>query len=246
MAEALLRKLRSFGHLDLGDVQAVERLCGDVHELPPGETLIREGERPARVHLLLDGWAYRYKLLPDGGRQIMAYLIPGDLCDIHSFVLKVMDHAIGLLGPARVAFIDPDALLETMDRRPRVARALWCATLVDEAVLREWLVNMGQREAYARIAPLLSEMWLRMRAVGLAEDDTFSLPLTQKELGDTVGLTPVSVNRALQRLRKQGIISLDQKQLTIHDTQGLMNVSAFEPNYLHLDQRGVGVGDRRG
>lgn len=240
MAEALLRKLRTFAQLEPDDLRAVERVCGDVHELPAGETLIREGERPARVHLLIDGWACRYKLMPDGARQIMAYLIPGDLCDIHIFVLKVMDHAIGLLGPARVAFIAPEAMLEIMDRHPRVARALWWATLVDEAVLREWLVNMGQREAYERIAHLLSEMWLRLRAVGLAEGDAFSLPLTQKELGDTMGLTPVSVNRALQRLRKQGLISLDQKQLTIHDTQGLMDVSAFEPNYLHLDQRGAG------
>ena len=225
MAQALLRKLRTFG-LESRDLQAVERLCGDVRELQGGD-LIREGERPARVHLLLEGWACRYKLLPDGARQIMAFLIPGDLCDIHIFVLKTMDHAIGLLGPAKVAFIEPDAMLEIMDRHPRVARALWWATLVDEAVLREWLVNIGQREAYERIAHLLTEMWLRMRAVGLAEGDAFSLPLTQTELGDTMGLTPVSVNRALQRLRKLGLISLDQKQLTIHDPQGLMEVAGL-------------------
>ena len=240
MAQALLRKLRTFG-LESRDLQAVERLCGDVRELQGGD-LIREGERPARVHLLLEGWACRYKLLPHGARQIMAFLIPGDLCDIHIFVLKTMDHAIGLLGPAKVAFIEPDAMLEIMDRHPRVARALWWSTLVDEAVLREWLVNIGQREAYERIAHLLTEMWLRMRAVGLAEGDAFSLPLTQTELGDTMGLTPVSVNRALQRLRKLGLISLDQKQLTIHDPQGLMEVSAFEPDYLHLDRPGAAGG----
>ena len=245
MADALLRKLQTFAELKPDDLEAVRRLSTEMHDLQAGHDLIVEGERPARVHLLLDGWACRYKMLPDGGRQIMAYLIPGDFCDIHIFVLRVMDHAIGLLSPARVAFIAPDAMLEVMDRHPRVARALWWATLVDEAVLREWLVNMGQREAYERIAHLLSEMWLRMRAVGLADGDAFSLPLTQRELGDTVGLTPVSVNRALQRLRAEGLISLEQKRLTIHDTRALMQVSQFEPNYLHLDQRGVSARDGR-
>ena len=184
--------------------------------------------------------------VPDGGRQILAYLVPGDLCDIHNFVLKTMDHAIGLLSPAKVAFIAPDAMLEIMERHPRVARALWWATLVDEAVLREWLVNLGQREAYERVAHLLAEMWLRLRAVGLAEGDSFRLPLTQRELGDTTGLTPVSVNRALQRLRAEGLITLEQKELVIHDTQALLNVSDFEPNYLHLNQRGVADGRDRG
>ena len=242
----LLRKLQTFCRLEADDLQAIERLSADVHELPAGEVLIEEGERPNRVHLLLEGWAYRYKLLPDGGRHIMAYLIPGDLCDIHIFVLKVMDHAIGLLSPSKVAFIEPDAMMEVMDRHPRLAKALWWATLVDEAVLREWLVNLGGREAYKRIAHLLAEMWLRMRAVGLVEAETFSLPLTQTELGDTMGLTPVSVNRALQRLRGEGLISLDQKRLTIHDIKALMRVSNFEPNYLHLDQLGAGAGVGRG
>ena len=234
MANALTRKLQTFGLLDRQDLDALEQLCGNVHDRAAGDDLIREGERPEQVFLLLEGWGFRYKLMPDGARQIMAYLIPGDLCDIHIFVLKAMDHALGLLSPAKVAYIKPDLLLEVMDRHPRLQRALWWATLVDEAVLREWLVNMGQREAYERIAHLLTEMWLRMRAVGLASGDSLSLPLTQRELGDTMGLTPVSVNRALQRLRADGLISLEQKRLTIHDTRGLMRVSGFEPNYLHL------------
>ena len=213
-------------------------MCGQTRAFGPGENLIQEGEHPNHVFLLLQGWGFRYKLLPDGKRQIMAYLVPGDLCDIHIFVLKAMDHSMGLLSPATVALIDPDRMVEAMDRHPKLERALWWSTLVDEATLREWLVNMGQRDAYKSIAHLLCEMWLRMRAVGLVDIDRFSLPLTQVELGDTMGLTPVSVNRVLQRLRGEGLISLEQKQLTIHDPKRLMQVSGFHANYLHLSGDG--------
>ena len=235
---ALIRKLGGFADFSEDDRRAIEQLCVETCEFRPGENLIQEGERPSHVFLLLEGWGFRYKLLPDGKRQIMAYLVPGDLCDIHIFVLKAMDHGMGLLSPATVALIDPDRMVDVMDKHPKIERALWWSTLVDEATLREWLVNMGQRDAYQSIAHLLCEMWLRMRAVGLADADSFSLPLTQVELGDTMGLTPVSVNRALQRLRGECLITLEQKQLTIHDPKRLAQVSGFQPNYLHLSGDG--------
>ena len=231
---ALLRKLDGFADFSDDDRRAVEGLCAQTRKVGPTGDLIREGERPEHVFLLLEGWGFRYKLLPGGKRQIMAYLIPGDLCDIHIFVLRAMDHGIGLLSPATVALIEADRMVEIMDKHPKVERALWWATLVDEAVLRAWLVNMGQRDAYQSIAHLLCEMWLRMRAVGLADGDRFSLPLTQSELGDTMGLTPVSVNRTLQRLRSEDLITLEQKQLTLHDPERLAQVSGFQANYLHL------------
>lgn len=239
LVHILTRKLEGFAGLSGDDVRAVEQLCSDIRTVEAGTELIREGERPNRIHVLLEGWAYRYKLLPNGSRQILAYLIPGDLCDIHIFILKAMDHGISLLSPGRVAFVPPDEMLSIMERHPAIARALWWATLVDEAILREWLVNVGQRDAYERIAHLLYEMYLRVRAVGLVDgDETFSLPLTEAQLGDTVGLTPVAVNRALQRLRSENLITLEERRLTVHTPERLGAVTRFQPAYLHLDRRG--------
>lgn len=237
MSNILFRKLSRFVDLTDSDRAAVERLCAHRITVEAKRQLIREGERPNDVYLLLEGWGYRYKILPDGGRHILAYLIPGDLCDIHIFILKTMDHTLALLSPATVAVISQETILDVMDRHPRIERALWWATLVDEAVLREWLVNIGQRDAYKRFAHLFCELWMRMRVVGLADEGRFSLPLTQEELGETMGLTAVHVNRTLQRMRSEGLITLEKKQLTIHDPQRLMAEAEFTPNCLHLDRR---------
>ena len=237
MINPLARKLSSFVDLSLDDCRHLDDLCTDTRTWGAGGTLIREGERPEVVFLLLDGWACRYKLLPDGSRQIMAYLIPGDLCDIHIFILKAMDHSIGLLSEANVAAISKAAMQRTLEERPAIARALFWSTLVDEATLREWLVNMGQRDAYARLAHLFCEMWLRMKQIGLTHGNSFTLPVTQEELGDTMGLTSVHVNRVLQRLRAEGLLSLARGQMTLHDIDRLREIAGFDPNYLHLDRR---------
>jgi CRP-like cAMP-binding protein len=234
--DILIRKLEGFVALSAMEKKALGRLCATTVIRKAGEDLIREGERPRHVHLLVEGWAYRYKLLPDGGRQIMAYLVPGDLCDIHIFILKRMDHSLGLLSDAVIALIPEDEMTAFMDAHPRVSRALFWATLVDEATLREWLVNTLRREPYERVAHLFCELWLRMHAVGLVRDRTFDLPLTQAELGDTIGLNAVTVNRVLQRLRAEGLIALRSERLTIPDVDRLMAVSDFNANYLHLDR----------
>lgn len=242
MSNVLFNKLSRFTDLSDADRAAIDLLSAHRITVEAKRNLIREGERPNDVYLLLEGWGYRYKLLPDGGRHILAYLIPGDLCDIHIFILKTMDHSLGLLSPATVAVISRETILEVMDKHPRIERALWWATLVDEAVLREWLVNIGTRDAYTRLAHLFCELWLRMRAVGLADEGRFSLPLTQEELGDTMGLTAVHVNRTLQKMRAKGLISLEKKKLTIHDPRRLATEAEFTANYLHLDRRAEKVG----
>ena len=210
-------------------------MCGDIRSYRAKQDLIKEGDRPQAVFLLLEGWACRYKIMPDGRRQIMAYLVPGDLCDVHIFILRQMDHSMALLSNARVAAIPRQQMITLFEERPNLARALWWSTLTDEAVLREWLVNIGQRDARERIAHLLAELWLRLRMVGLTNGGSFDLPLTQSDLGDTLGLTPVHVNRMLQRLRMEGLIDLSRGRLHIPDVPKLMAVTRFEPNYLHLD-----------
>ena len=204
--------------------------------MDPRKDLIREGDEPRDVQLILEGFACRYKLLADGRRQIMAYLLPGDFCDLHIFILRRMDHSIATLSPCRVAAIPRRRILE-LTERPAIARAPWWATLVDEAVLREWLVNIGARPAEERIAHLLCELLLRLRTVGLASGGGYALPITQAEIADTMGLTNVHVNRVLQRLRAEGAITLEERRLVILDVDRLMAFSGFDPNYLHLAER---------
>jgi CRP-like cAMP-binding protein len=237
MSSPLTRKLSSFIDLAEKDCQRLDSLCSSARPMAAGQALIHEGDRPEDVFLLVEGWAYRYKMLPDGRRQILAYLVPGDLCDIHVFILRKMDHGIGLLSDAKVAAVRKETILSLIRDHPDIGQALFWATLVDEAILREWVMNIGQRDAYERIAHLFCEMWMRMDQVGLVSGDEFSLPITQEQLADMVGLTTVHVNRVLQRLRMDGLISLSGKYLTIHDVDHLKAIAIFNPNYLHLDRR---------
>jgi CRP-like cAMP-binding protein len=229
----LISKLGSFTDLSDEDRELIECLSDNVTGHRAGRDLIREGERPELVFLLLEGWAYRYKVLPDGQRQIMAFLLPGDLCDVHIFILEAMDHSLGLLSDAKVAAIPKQRILEITERRPNLARALWWSTLVDEAVLREWLVNIGRRDAYYRIAHLFAELYLRMDMVGLADGQSFNLPLTQEALGDTLGLTAVHVNRMLAALAADGLITRQKRHIGIADWSKMRIAADFDPIYLH-------------
>jgi CRP-like cAMP-binding protein len=236
MMNVLTRKLEAFGPLPDADKLLLDEVIRPARAVGPRVDLIREGEAPSDVNLILEGFACRYKMIPDGTRQIMAYLVPGDFCDLHVFILKAMDHTIATLSPCTVVKIPRAQILELMER-PAIARAFWWAALVDEATLREWLVNIGARKAEHRVAHLLCELLLRLEAVGLTNGDTYELPVTQAELADTVGLTSVHVNRLLQRLRRDGVIALKGKHLVILDVARLKAVSGFNPNYLHLSSR---------
>lgn len=237
MDNPLTRKLGTFIDLTEADRHRLDELCAHPRDVVAGRDLIKEGDRPEDVFLIVQGWACRYKVLPSGNRQILSYSIPGDLCDVHAFILRRMDHSIGLLSDARVVAIPQVTMTTIIRESPAIAQGLLWATLVDEAVAREWLVNIGQRDAYERLAHLFCELWLRMHQVGLTQGGAFAFPLTQEQLGDTEGLTSVHVNRTLQRMRSEGLISLEGKRLTIHDLEGLKRLSGFNPNYLHLERR---------
>jgi CRP-like cAMP-binding protein len=232
----LIAKLETVAPLADEDRAALGDLLVDIREMGARRNVIREGERPDHVHLMVEGWAARYKLLPDGSRQITAFLIPGDFCDLHVTILGEMDHSIGTLTRARVAYL-PRGRMEMMAERAGIAKAFWWATLVDEAVLRSWIVNIGRRDAYEAIGHLMCELYVRLRNVGLTEDHCYELPLTQEEIADALGLTPVHVNRVLQRMRGEGLISFERGALTIHDYRRLEIASGFNPNYLHIEQR---------
>src|SRR6204780_580236 len=235
MNNPLLRKLSNFTALSEEESQAVADCCQDVREVGAREDVITQGDRTGGVKLLLEGFACRYKTLEDGRRQIVAYFVPGDLCDLRVFILKRMDHSIGAIAPSRVATIAPDNMLKLMHTYPALTRALWWSTLVEEAIAREWILNVEQRNALERMAHLFCELLYRFRAVGLNQGLSCTLPLTQVELAETLGLSSVHVNRTLQELRRQKLITLEAGTLTIQDLDALKEVSFFNPNYLHLD-----------
>ena len=237
MPNALTRKLEGFATLGACDRQAIESLSAGPRRYRAGEDLAQEGSRPDCVLLLTEGWACRYKTLPDGQRQILAYMLPGDTCDIFNFTIDRMDHSISAIGPCKAVSVPQAELMDVIAHFPAIAHALYRTTMVDGATLREWLLNVGQRNGFARAAHLFSELLLRMNAIGLVTDDCFALPCTQTDLADTIGLTPVYVNRTLQRMRREGLITLKQRALTILEPERLIELGAFTPGYLHLDDR---------
>src|SRR6202789_2665568 len=246
MNNPLLRKLSNFAALSEEESTAVVDSCRDVRDVGAREDVISQGDRTGGVKLLLDGFACRYKMLEDGRKQIVAYFVPGDLCDLRVFILQRMDHSIGGIAPSLVATIAPDNVLKLMHTYPALTRALWWSTLVEEAIAREWIVNVGQRNALERTAHLFCELLYRFRAVGLNEGLSCTLPLTQVELAETLGLSPVHVNRTLQELRRQKLITLEGGTLTIQDLEALKEVSFFNPDYLHLDYSNEKpIGDER-
>ena len=238
MNNPLLRKLSNFTKLSDEECAAVRECTQDIHQFAAREDVISQGDRTGGVKLLLEGFACRYKVLEDGRRQIVAYFVPGDLCDLRVFILKRMDHSIGAIVASKVAEIAPDDVLKLTHNYPTLTRALWWSTLVEEAIAREWIVNVGQRNALERMAHLFCELLYRFRAVGLNEGNSCTLPLTQVELAETLGLSSVHVNRTLQELRRQKLITLENSTLTIQDLDALKEVSFFNPDYLHLDYSG--------
>jgi CRP-like cAMP-binding protein len=230
----LVRKLSSFAVLSPEEIKAVIDATVKTVEFETGDDIINRGDKTGGVNLLLEGFACRYKILEDGRRQILAYLVPGDLCDLHVFLLKRMDHSIGAMTRSVVAVISQSSILKITDQFPNLTRALWWSTLLDEAVTREWVVNLGQRTAYERMAHLFCELFHRLRAIGETHGNSYQLPVTQTALGDTLGLSNVHVNRTLQELRQDGLVSFKAGMLTITKLSALEEAAFFNPDYLHL------------
>ena len=233
MSNPLIRKLANVASLSEVEREVLQRLCDDPRDVPADRDILSEGDRPDHLHLILEGWAIRYKLLANGSRQITAFLIPGDFCDQHVMVLQQMDHSIATLCPSKIAYIPIESVNAMTRQRPELLQALWWSTLVDEAVLRAWIVNLGRRNAFKRTAHMMCEMYERMGNVGLVQGKEFNLPLTQDEIADSLGLTPVHTNRVIMRLRQEGLITFSRQQLTIPDIDRLKRISEFNPNYLH-------------
>jgi CRP-like cAMP-binding protein len=236
----LALRLDAYTRLSSDDRAAILRISQrSVREVPARRDIVREGEAPQYVHLVLEGWACSYKSLPDGRRQTVNLFLPGDLCDLNVYILKEMDHSLGAITPVRVARFSKEDFDELTGGHPRITQALLWDELVTSAIQREWTLNVGQRTAYERISHLLVELFLRLRKVGLTRDHSCDFPLTQNDLADVTGLTSVHVNRTLQELRRNELIELRGRELKIHDLPALMSAAMFNPNYLHMDHEGA-------
>jgi CRP-like cAMP-binding protein len=238
-AGSLISKLEAYARLSPDDRLALAELeRGPLRQANPRHDLIREGDEPKAVRLIVSGWACRYKSLPDGRRQIVGFFIPGDFCDLNVYILKQMDHSIGAITRVTYAQIAPETMEQIIAERPRVAQALLWHELVNTSIQREWVLNVGQRTAAERIANLLVELFFRLRAVGLTNGDSCDFPIAQTDIADATGLTAVHVNRTLQELRREDLIDLQRRVLRIPDLRRLMHMAMFNPNYLHLNHEG--------
>ena len=233
MSNLFIQKLANFGELDSAALEALKKATADPEKVRAKTDLIREGDRPGPVFVILDGWACRYKILPNGTRQILAYLMPGDCCDLHTGLLASMDHGIQTVTVASVATIERDAMDQMMDRHPKIAQALYVAQLVDEGTMRSWITSMGRRTSIERVAHLMCELYLRARSIGIAKERQFALPLSQIMLADSLGMTPVHLNRVLKKLRTEGTMEMARGSLKITDPEKLVSIAGFDENYLH-------------
>jgi CRP-like cAMP-binding protein len=232
----LMLRLSRFQTLSAQETRALEQAAGPVRLHRPHEDLIREGETTGHISLLLSGFACGCRVLPDGRRQIVSYLIPGDLCDPRQLLQPVATHTVSTLTAANVAVFARDPTLTLIDRNPGLGRAMCWLALQEERIAREWLVNIGQRTAIERLAHFLCEIFTRMQLVGLTDGGRCEVPLTQVELADTLALSTVHINRTLQELRRQGLVSLSAGMLEIHDFAALQAVAMFADDYLYPDR----------
>jgi len=195
--------------------------------------IVREGEHATECSVILQGMAFRQKLLRDGARQIISFHIPTEFVDLQNGLLAIADHSVQSLNRAVVAAIPRTAVIELDDSRPAIRMAMWIDTLIDSSVFREWVVNVGRRDSRARIAHLLCELVVRLRRTGEGDGDMFDFPVTQEQLADATGLTSVHTNRTLQSLRRDGLIQLTGKSLSVLDWDRLCEVGDFDELYLH-------------
>ena len=231
----LIRKLESIFTLTDDERQALETLPMQLAVLKDHQDIVREGDRPSRCCLILSGFTATYKITAGGKRQIVSFGIAGDIPDLQSLHLRVLDCSIGTLTQCGVGFITHEDLRDVCERYPRITAAFWRETLIEGAIFREWVTNVGRREAYNRMAHVLCELLVRLRAVGLVEGHSCTLPITQGEFADAMGITTVHINRVLQAMRADGLIELNGERLNIPDWDRLKEAGEFDPTYLHLE-----------
>ena len=239
LAQPVIRRLNALRQLSEPGAALLQRAIQDgLQRARPGEDIATEGDPIDSVRIVLSGWLCRYKTLEDGRRQIVNFVLPGDCCDACVYLLAVMDHSIGALTPVSYADIKRSVFEELLASDRSLEEALWCETMVNSAIQREWTVNIGRRNALERVAHLLCELYERLLPVGMIDEESCLFPVTQMDLADATGLSVVHVNRTLQELRASGLIVLRDRTLTITDLKVLKDTALFSADYLHTKRRG--------
>ncbi|HYD14151.1 MAG TPA: Crp/Fnr family transcriptional regulator [Allosphingosinicella sp.] len=230
----MLRKLEYGAFLNGEDRDALLSLPHMNKTVEAHTYILREGDKPTHACLMLSGLTYRHKIVANGARQIVSLHMAGDLVDLQNALLGTADHHVQALTRSDVAFIPLEAIKNIAFDRPAIGQAMWYDTLVDGSIFREWIANVGRRDARTRLAHLFCEYALRMEAAGLGDHNEWELPMTQEVLADCTGLTPVHVNRMLKSLEQDGLISRTRRSVTVRDWKALAAAGDFQSAYLHL------------
>jgi CRP-like cAMP-binding protein len=224
----LERKLNSFVQLSSAELSCLADLQSAPVRVKRGKELVHEGQTGHKAYILQAGWACSFKLLPDGGRQIIGFPVPGDCIGLRSVLLRTSDHSFSALTDASVSSVEAPRMLQLFSDFPRLAAAILWATSRDEAMIVEHLVSIGRRTAIERTAHFILELSERLRLVGLATETEFPCPLNQYVLADALGLTAIHVNRVLRQLREKRLLTLKRGTVVIHDGAALAQLAGFE------------------
>ena len=235
VVQIALRKLCSLAQLSSEDAAAFARLPVSIEAVPSHRYLTRQGMESARCCILVEGYACRHKVAHNGARQIVSFHMRGDILDLEHLLFDVADCSVQTISNAVIGCVSPRALKQLAIEHPAIGEALWRDTLIDASIFREWVLNIGRRDAKGRIAHLLCEFAARARTAGLASSAGFELPMTQEEIADATGLTTVHVNRTLRSLREEGLISIERRHLTVNDWKRLQEAAGFDPEYLRTE-----------
>lgn len=236
----MVRKLSLWGELDAADRDAILALPHQRRRLDAGQYIVWDGDAPQFTCLLLSGFAYRHKHAGNGGRQILSIHMKGDIVDLQNSLLGIADHDVQMLTAGEIALVPVDVIRELAFSHPAIGMAMWYETLVEGSIFREWVLNIGRRDARTRVAHLLCEFALRLEVAEIGKPDRYELPITQEQLADAVALTSVHVNRTLMKLEADGLITRTKRMISIGDWKKLAEVADFHPRYLHLEQRKSG------
>jgi len=233
--EPLVKKLAYRAELDPSDRAAILALPFTVKRVERAQYIVRERETVRHSCLMLSGYSIRAKVTATGARQIIAIHMKGEAVDLQNSMLKVADHSVQMLTAGKVALIPREEIVRLTLERPKVGQAMWIDTLVDGSIFREWIMNVGRRNARTRLSHLLCEFALRLKLAGLGHDNGYELPMTQEQLADATGMTAVHVNRSLKLLEAEGLIERSNpRAIHIGDWRKLAEAGDFDSNYLHL------------
>src|SRR5215204_506335 len=228
----LLFRLERLNTLSAADRQRIVDLPLKLVNYPADREIVSYGYSTSQCTLVLDGFLYSHKPVAGSRRQITSFFVPGDIVDLPTLFLPNVDHTIATLGPAVLAFVPHAALKEVLDESSTLAQAFWRETLMQAAIFQEWVVNLGRRDAFARLAHIVCELTVRLQSVGLARDLSFSMPWTQMDVADACGISSVHANRVIQELRHLELVEWDSRRLKIRNWSALARLADFNDNYL--------------